>query len=60
VLGLRIKEGTIMLFDDYFNFPPWRRSGFKAFADFVEQKNVSYEYIAYKGGREAGTVNGAV
>jgi Macrocin-O-methyltransferase (TylF) len=43
----RIVSGTIIIFDEYFNYPSWEVGEFKAFAEFVAEKNVSYRYIAY-------------
>jgi len=43
----KIVKGTIIVFDEYFNYPGWRNNEFKAFQEFVEKFNVNYEYIAY-------------
>ncbi len=42
-----IVEGTVILFDEYFNYPSWRDHEFKAWQEFVAENNVTYEYIAY-------------
>ncbi len=42
----KINEGTIILFDEYFNFPNWREHEFKAFKEFCERFDVKYEYLA--------------
>lgn len=41
----RIVPGTIILFDEYFNYPGWELHEFKAFKEFVESWGVQYEYI---------------
>lgn len=41
----RIVPGTIILFDEYFNYPGWEMHEFKAFREFVESWGVQYEYI---------------
>lgn len=46
-LGDRIVEGTIIAFDEYFNYPGWEDGEFKAFQEWVREKQVTYEYIAY-------------
>lgn len=46
-LGDRIKEGTIIVFDEYFNYPGWKNGEFKAFMEFVESHKVKFEYIGY-------------
>ena len=46
-LGSQIKVGTIIVFDEYFNYPGWRDGEFKAFKEFLNQYSFSYEYITY-------------
>jgi hypothetical protein len=41
-------EGTVIVFDEFFNFPNWQRSGeFQAFAEFVQAAGLRYEFIGY-------------
>ncbi len=47
LLGNRITKDTILIFDEYFNYPTWKQHEFKAFHEFVKKKNVSYEYLAF-------------
>ena len=47
-----IQTGTVILFDEYFNYPGWKNGEFKAFQEFVEKNGVRYEYIAYCDGME--------
>ncbi|MBO3463304.1 TylF/MycF/NovP-related O-methyltransferase [Aetokthonos hydrillicola] len=52
-LGDRIKSGTVIVFDEYFNYPTWEKHEFKAFQEFVTKHNIKYQYIAYnRVGRE--------
>jgi Macrocin-O-methyltransferase (TylF) len=44
-LGSRIYPGTVIVFDEYFNYVGWRNHEFKAFAEFVVASGVSYQYI---------------
>jgi hypothetical protein len=44
--GDRIVPGTVIMFDEYFNYPAWRLHEFKAWQEFVSARNVSYRYIA--------------
>lgn len=44
-LSDRIKSGTIIVFDEYFNFPGWEQDEFRAWKEFVAKHNVEYEYI---------------
>jgi len=43
----RIKSGTIILFDEFFNFPQWQKHEYRAFMDFIAETNYSYEYIGF-------------
>ncbi|NWF58448.1 MAG: class I SAM-dependent methyltransferase [Fischerella sp.] len=47
ILGERVKPGTIIVFNEYFNYPGWQQHEFKAFQQFVADKNIKYDYIAY-------------
>ncbi|MFY9685075.1 MAG: class I SAM-dependent methyltransferase, partial [Pseudolabrys sp.] len=47
LLSERIVPGTVILFDEYFNFPNWENHEFKAFQEFVAQKKVKYTYLAF-------------
>jgi predicted O-methyltransferase YrrM len=42
----RFVPGTIIVFDEYFNYPGWEMHEFKAFKEFVESAGLQYEYIA--------------
>lgn len=46
-LDNQITEGTIILFDEYFNYPFWEQHEYKAFQEFVNQNNIIYEYLCY-------------
>lgn len=52
--------GTIVIMDDFFDFPLWQQQGFMAFEEFCQSANFQYEYFAYKSGRERGSENGSV
>lgn len=45
LLGDRITAGTVVVFDEYFNYPTWRDHEHKAFMEFVERRNVKFRYI---------------
>jgi hypothetical protein len=44
-LGDRIKPGTVIVFDEYMNYPGWRLHEWKAFQEFISESGLSYEYI---------------
>lgn len=41
----RIIPGTIIVFDEYFNYPGWRQHEWKAFQEFIEHTGHAYRYI---------------
>jgi len=41
----RIGRGTVILFDEYFNYPGWRAHEYKAFQEFIANTGLAYEYI---------------
>lgn len=45
--GAYLQTGTIILFDDYYNYPRWQKHEHRGFKEFVDKNNVKYEYIAY-------------
>ncbi|NQV86878.1 MAG: class I SAM-dependent methyltransferase, partial [Woeseiaceae bacterium] len=47
LLGTRLQPGSIILFDEYYNFHRWQQHEFKAFQEFVAKSGMTYEYIAY-------------
>lgn len=50
VFGLfapRIQSGTVIHFDEFFNYAGWRNGEFKAFMEFVETSGMKFEYLGY-------------
>ena len=47
LIGNRFQKGTILIFDEYFNYPNWKNHEFKAFKQFTKKENVLYEYLAF-------------
>lgn len=47
LLASRIVSGSIILFDEYLNYPAWQQHEFKAFQEFVVQTGRSYRYIGF-------------
>ena len=46
-LADRIRTGTIIVFDEYFNFPGWEQDEHRAWQEFVARHNVKFEYLAF-------------
>jgi len=47
-LGAQIKPGTVIVFDEYFNYPNWQAHEFAAFQEFVEEWQLHYQYLFYR------------
>lgn len=48
----RIVSGSIIVFDEYFNYPGWQFGEYKAFKEFLETSGLTYEYITYNRNHE--------
>lgn len=46
-LGNRIVPGTVILFDEYFNYPGWREHEYRAFTEFVSRSGCAFDYVGY-------------
>lgn len=46
-LADRLQVGTVILFDEYFNYPNWENHEFKAWKEYVTQHGISYEYLGF-------------
>lgn len=47
LLGPRIVRGSILVFDEYLNYPNWRQHEYRAFQEFVSREGREYEYIGF-------------
>ncbi|MCD4533144.1 class I SAM-dependent methyltransferase [Nocardioides sp. cx-169] len=43
----RFVPGTVILFDEYFNYPRWQQHEHKAFAEFLDHYAGGFEYLGY-------------
>jgi len=46
-LGDRLRAGSVIVFDEYFNYPEWREHEHRAFQELVDEYSLYYRYIAY-------------
>lgn len=46
-LGERIVTGTVIVFDEYFNYVNWQAHEHRAFQEFVAARGLRYRYAAY-------------
>ncbi len=47
IIKSRIVPGTILVFDEFFNYPGWQEGEAKAFSEFIESTKLRFEYLAY-------------
>ncbi len=47
IAGSKFQPGTVIVFDDYFNYPGWQDQEIKAFMEFINNRGLGFEYIAY-------------
>ncbi len=47
--GLRaqFQAGTVIVFDEYFNYPNWEQGEVKAWHEFAARSGITFEYLAY-------------
>jgi len=46
-LNKKITKGTVIVFDEFFNYPGWKNGEYKAFVEFIESSNLKFEFIGY-------------
>jgi predicted O-methyltransferase YrrM len=42
-----IVPNTVIIFDEYINYPGWQQDEFRAWQEFVQERNIKYQYIGY-------------
>lgn len=47
LLKKHIRPGTIIVFDEYFNFPGWEQDEHRAWQEFVKDNQVKYSYLGF-------------
>lgn len=45
-LASQIVVGTIIMFDEYMNYPGWENHEFKAFQEYIVESGKDYEYVS--------------
>jgi predicted O-methyltransferase YrrM len=46
-LGPRLQLGTVIVFDEYFNYPGWEEHEHRAWQEFVAKSTIDFRYVAY-------------
>ena len=47
MLGDRIRKGTVIVFDEYWNYPGWRQNEFRAFEEFKLSRGIRCSAIGF-------------
>ncbi|HUQ58450.1 class I SAM-dependent methyltransferase [Lentzea sp.] len=47
LVGPRLVEGSVVIFDEYFNYPQWQEHEHKAWMEHVEAHGVEFDYLGY-------------
>ncbi|MFC9519077.1 class I SAM-dependent methyltransferase [Nocardiaceae bacterium NPDC056970] len=48
----RLVPGSVLVFDEYFNYPGWQNHEHRAWTEFVERTGVRFDYLAYTADHE--------
>jgi hypothetical protein len=43
----RIRQGTVIVFDEFFNYPGWQQGEFKAFNELIAETGFGYQWLGY-------------
>jgi hypothetical protein len=46
-LESRLRAGTVVVFDEYFNFPDWQKHEHRAWTEFVERTGIRFDYLGF-------------
>lgn len=46
-LAPHLRAGSVLVFDEYFNYPNWRQHEWRAFQEFVRDTATSYRYLGF-------------
>jgi hypothetical protein len=48
----RLVPGTVLVFDEFFNYPGWQKHEYRAWTEYVDHTGVGFEYLGYTGDNE--------
>lgn len=46
-LESRLRPGTVIVFDEYFNFPGWQEHEHRAWTEFVARTGIGFDYLGF-------------
>jgi len=51
-VGPRLRPGSVVVFDEYFNYPGWEQHEHRAWREYVERSRTEFEYVCYTSNNE--------
>ncbi|MDH6282606.1 hypothetical protein M2284_003500 [Rhodococcus sp. LBL1] len=52
LIGDRLVPGSVLVFDEYFNYPGWQNHEHRAWTEFVTRTGIEFDYLAYTANHE--------
>ncbi|WP_430335174.1 class I SAM-dependent methyltransferase [Rhodococcus sp. ACT016] len=52
LIGDRLVPGSVLVFDEYFNYPGWQSHEHRAWTEFVTRTGVEFDYLSYTANNE--------
>jgi hypothetical protein len=46
-IGPRLRSGSVLLFDEFFNYPGWQDHEYRAWQEFCARSGVGFEYLGF-------------
>ena len=46
-VGPKLEAGSVIVFDEYFNYPGWEQHEHRAWQEFVAKSGIMFQYVAY-------------
>ncbi len=47
LVGPRLREGSVIVFDEFFNYPGWQAHEYRAWQEYLDATGVTFSYEAY-------------
>jgi predicted O-methyltransferase YrrM len=47
LVGPRLRPGSVIVFDEYFNYPGWERHEYRAWLEYVDRTGVTFDYEGF-------------
>lgn len=51
-VGSRLRPGSVIVFDEYFNYPGWEQHEHRAWQEFMAKTGIACRYVAFTGNNE--------